>query len=397
MRVIKEALEAKINDERLLEIASGLIAIESYPGIPQQETGVAKYIKSICDEYGLQCELREVADGRCNVIVTLDSGNPGKTLMFNAHMDTIPPNGWEEACKPKVVDGILYGRGTCDDKGPIASILESMIIIKELDLLKKGKMIFTGVLDEEENSIGTIDIVESGIKADGAIVMERSFFEIRNCQRGLEWLKFHFIGKPVHSGFLHEGINAISKAVKFIEVMDEELVPKIFARKHPVLVEQTVNYSAIHGGTLPSNVPGECDLFIDTRFLPYQEYEDVLGEFQELIDRLAAEDPEFKCEMSVCKESALKEGYAHLPFETPEDDPLIVSLKRVVKEGTDEEPVVSYMRSWTDAALLSKYAGIPSVIFGPGGENPHVRDESIPVSDLHKGALLFAMAAIDFC
>ncbi|MBR5488435.1 MAG: M20/M25/M40 family metallo-hydrolase, partial [Firmicutes bacterium] len=237
MSNLKEALKAYISEERVVKMTEDMIRIESYYGIPNQETGVAKYIKSMFDASGIPCELKEVADGRCNVIATLDSGVPGKTMMFNGHLDTVEPNGWEEAFEPRIVDGIMYGRGTCDDKGPTAGLIEAMLALKESGELKKGKIVFTGVLDEEHNSIGTIDVIESGIQADAAIVAERSFFEIRNCQRGLEWLKFHFTGKTVHGGYLHDGINAISKANKYINAVEQKLAPKIFGRKHPTLNE----------------------------------------------------------------------------------------------------------------------------------------------------------------
>ena len=397
MSNLKEALKAYISEERVVKMTEDMIRIESYYGIPNQETGVAKYIKSMFDASGIPCELKEVADGRCNVIATLDSGVPGKTMMFNGHLDTVEPNGWEEAFEPRIVDGIMYGRGTCDDKGPTAGLIEAMLALKESGELKKGKIVFTGVLDEEHNSIGTIDVIESGIQADAAIVAERSFFEIRNCQRGLEWLKFHFTGKTVHGGYLHDGINAISKANKYINAVEQKLAPKIFGRKHPTLNEAMVNIGIIHGGTQLSTVAGECDLYIDTRYLPYQKYEDVVGEFQELIDELAAEDPQFKCEMSVCEEAALKEGYVHAPFEIPEDHPLVTMLSDVIEDVTEKETVITYMKSWTDAGLLNEFANIPTVVLGPGGENPHADDESVPLEDLWNIALVYAMAAVEFC
>ena len=397
MSNLKKTLMDHISEDHIIEMTSDMVRIPSYAGIPNQETGVAKYVKSVFDANGIPCELKEVADGRCNVIATLDSGKPGKTMMFNSHIDTVPPNGWEEAFEPKVVDGKLYGRGSQDDKGPLACIMEAMLAIKETDALKQGKIVLTGVLDEEQNSIGTIDVVESGIAADGAIIAECTRLEIQTCQRGLEWLKFHFIGKTVHGSRQREGINAIAKAVAFINAMEEKLIPKVFARTHPLLKEATVNYGVIHGGTQLSTVAGECDLFVDTRFLPYQEYNDVIGEFQALLDELAAQDPQFKCEMSVAAEAALPEGYVHLPFETPRDHPLVTVLQDAVKEATAEEAVLGVMPAWTDGALLARYGNIPTVILGPDGENAHAHDEYIPVDQLSKTALIYALAAVDFC
>ena len=186
MSDLKEALMAHISEDHLVEMTSDMVRIPSYYGIPNQETEVAKYVKSVFDANGIPCYLRDVADGRCNVIATLDSGKPGKTIMFNAHMDTVEPNGWEDAFNPQVIDGKLYGRGSIDDKGPLACVIEAMLAIKAVGALEKGKIVVTGVLDEERNSIGTIDIVESRIPADAVIIAEETNFEIQTCQRGLE-------------------------------------------------------------------------------------------------------------------------------------------------------------------------------------------------------------------
>ena len=397
MSDLKKTLMEHISEEHIIEMTSDMVRIPSYAGIPNQETGVAKYVKSVFDANGIPCYLKEVADGRCNVIATLDSGKPGKTLMFNSHIDTVPPNGWEEAFEPKIVDGKLYGRGSEDDKGPLACIVEAMLAIKETGALKQGKIVLTGVLDEEQNSIGTIDVVESGIAADGAIIAECTHLQIQTCQRGLEWLKFHFIGKTVHGSRQREGINAIAKAVSFINAMEEKLIPKVFARTHPLLKEATVNYGVIHGGTQLSTVAGECDLYVDTRFLPDQQYDDVLGEFQELLDKLAAKDPQFKCEMSVCEASVMKEGYLHLSFETEPDHPLVTTLQNVVGSVTGEDAEVFGVPYWSDGALLSRYSHIPTVILGPGGGTAHTDHEHIPVEELTQAALVYALAAVDFC
>ncbi len=395
---LKEALMEHISTERLIDRTSDMVRIESYYGIPNQETGVAKYVKSIFDANDIPCYLKEVADGRCNVIATLDSGVPGKTLMFNCHIDTVEPNGWEEAFEPKVVDGKLYGRGSQDDKGPLACVIEAVLAIKATGALKKGKIVVTGVLDEERNSIGTIDIVESRIPADAVVIAECTRFEIQTCQRGLEWLKFHFTGKAVHGCRQREGINAISKAVKFCTVLDEKLIPGFYAKKHPVLKEATINYGVIHGGTQLSTVAGECDVYVDTRFLPYQSYEEVLGEFQAVLDDLAAKDPEFKCEMSVSEAAALKDGYLHLPFETPLDHPVVSSLQTAIEAATGEEAKIGYMPAWTDGGLLARYGlEYPTVILGPDGGNAHTKDEFIPVASLPKTALIYALTALEFC
>lgn len=395
---IKKRLMEHIDEEKLIRMTSDMIQIPSYPGVRNQETGVARYIKEVFDQRGIPCEIKEVADGRCNVIARLEGKKPGKTILFNGHMDTVKADGMEDAFTAKLVDGKLYGRGASDMKGPLASMMGAMIALKEADALEEGTVIFAGVVDEEHKSLGTIDLLESGITADGAIVGEPTELTVCTAHRGLEWFQFHFIGKAVHGGSQKEGVNAISKAVDFINAMEERLIPAVFAKKHPLLREATVNYGVIHGGTQLSTVAGECDLYVDRRYLPEESYEAVLREFQDLLDELAQADPTFRCEMRVMEESVMKEGYVHEPMETPLNDPLVGSVKDAVRYAIEEEPVMSFFPAWTDGGLLKSYGKIPTVVLGPGLiECCHALHEYIPADHLPKAALIYALTAVDFC
>lgn len=398
MDTIDRRLRGFIREEELVRMTSDMISIPSYAGIEQQETGVAKYIKAVFDREGIDCRLEEVEDGRCNVIAVMKGTGGGKSLLLNGHMDTVEPNDMENAFEPRIADGMLYGRGASDMKGPVAAMMGAMLALKRAGITLKGDLTFTGVLDEEHNSIGTIDLLERGIQADGAIVGEPTELQVCTAHRGLEWYEFHFIGKTVHGGRQKEGINAIAKAVRFINALEEELIPKIYAKKHPLLEEATLNYGVIHGGTQLSTVAGDCYLYVDRRFLPYEEYEDVEREFRGLLAKLEQEDKDFRCTMKVTEESAMKEGYVHKAMEIPLDHPLVLTVKEAVRESTGHEAQMSYFPAWTDGGLLSGYAGIPTVVLGPGEiACCHSKDEHIHIENLTEGCLCYALAAARFC
>ena len=397
MKDIMQALKAHISPDRIVKTTCDMIRIKSFDGVPRQETGVAEYIKSVFDKNGVPCVLKPVADGRCNVIATLDSGLPGKTLLFNTHIDTVGPGDMEDPFEPRIKDGKLYGRGADDPKGAMACAIEALLAIKETGALKKGKIILTGVVDEEKCSLGTVDLIESGIKADGAIIAEATDMKISTCHKGLEWLRFRFIGKAVHSGAQSEGINAIDKAAAFVTAVNNKLAPALKEKSHPMLGEGTVNCAVIRGGIEPSNVPGECVLELDRRFLPSESYESMLGGFQSIMSGLSAKDQSFKCEMTVSEDAAMKKPYLHLPMETDLSHPLVTAMKSAVSE-TGRVPCLCGYPAWTDAGLLSSYAHIPCVIFAPGRiEQCHASDEHIPVNDLPDAALIYALAATEFC
>jgi acetylornithine deacetylase/succinyl-diaminopimelate desuccinylase len=154
----------------------------------------------------------------------------------------------------------------------------------------------------------------------------------------------------------------------------------------------------IHGGTQLSTVAGECDLYVDRRYLPYETYDEMTAEFKNLLDKLASEDPKFKSEMKVMDESVMKEGYVHEPMETDLDDPLVLTIKDSVKDVLAEEPVMSFFPAWTDGGLLRSYGNIPTVVLGPGLiECCHALNEYIPVEHLKKASLIYALTAVEFC
>ena len=102
--------------------------------------------------------------------------------------------------------------------------------------------------------------------------------------------------------------------------------------------------------------------------------------------------------MSVCEEAAMKEGYIHLPMETSLDDPLVTSMQDAVRDAIGEEPVMGSFPAWTDGGLLNGYGHIPTVIFAPGEEECcHSKVEHIPVDQLPKAALIYALTAVGFC
>ncbi len=392
MENLKETLREHIDEELLIKLTKDLVSIESHPLIPCQETAAANYIKEFFDGEGIPCYVKEVKDGRSNVVATLDSGKPGRTLILNGHTDTVKADGMVDAFKPWIEDGRLYGRGASDMKGPLASCMVAMKALKDTGTLKAGKVIFTGVADEEQNSIGTIDILETGVTGDAAIVCEPTELKVCNGNRGLEWFRFHFIGKAVHGGEQAKGINAIKKAVDFINTMEEKLIPDVFARGG------TINYGVIKGGTQLSTVAGECELLVDRRYTSAETYESMYKEFTDLLDELSAKDPKFHCEMEVLDVSVMKEGYVHEPAFTPETDDIVRITKKYCVELNGEDHKVELLKAWTDAGLLSTYQKLPVIICGPGlMECCHALHEYMPVEHLPKAALIYALTAIEFC
>ena len=423
MTITEAARKARacVSDSEIIELARKLISIPSHHEVPGKELEVANYLADYLSNQGLTVTIQKVDGERGNVIASLpkagrgtagndhgghgghsvdrsDRSHDGKKLLFNGHLDTVPP--YRMTVDPfagEIKDGQLYGRGTVDMKGPIAAMLMAMIGLHRSGVRLAGDLVFTGVLGEEGASEGTEALVLDGIKADGAIVGEPSNFEYAIGHRGLEWLEIEVIGKTAHGGIPDKGINAIVKAARLISLIDQRIPPTLKERFNPAMGPSVMNFGKIEGGTQPSTVADRCVIQIDRRYIPGETVQGVIAEYQALIDELAASDPDFKAEIRRMPANMM-EHFDHVPMATPEGADIVKAVQAAILSVTGAQPSITTRRGWTDAGLLGGVAGIPTVVCGPGDISAsHTADEHIPLTSLLKGVDLYLIAAIEFC
>lgn len=384
--------------EEIIDLIMDLVKIPSYPGISNQETKVAEYFYDLFVRNGIEAEVIPVVDGRCNIVATLKGHGGGKKLLLTGHTDTVPPYDMEDALVPIIKDNKIYGRGAVDMKGPLACMAQAMINIKRSGVKLSGDVIFAGAIDEELKSEGTIHLVKEGITADAAIVGEPTNMKLCIAHRGLEWLEFHFKGKTVHGGAQKKGQNAIVMASKFIEKVSNRISQIIESNNHDIIGKGTFNIGTIHGGSQPSTVAGDCILTIDRRWLPGEKYEDILNEFRSTIDELSNEEPLFKCEMKIMDVSVMTDGYVHEAMETSYDHEIVNIVHEAMIETVEKEPEISAFAAWSDGGLLNTYAGIPTIVLGPGDlESAHSAVEHIELNQVFEAISIYEKIIKLYC
>ena len=392
----KENIDINLNEA--VRLTQQLIRIPSHKFAENRESNASEFIYNYCLENGLEVEFQEVEGLRRNVIARLKGNGTGKNLIFNGHIDTVPP--YEMTIEPfsgDIVDGYVLGRGSNDMKGAVACMITAMIKIKNSGKPLGGDIILTAAVGEEEKSDGTEYVVKSGIRADGAIVGEPSNYGYALGHRGLEWLEIRIKGKIAHGGIPELGINAISKAAKLIMKIEDELMPKLKLRQNEWMGPSVMNFGLIKGGTQPSSVADSCIIQIDRRYLPGEDVESAIKEYQDIIDELSLEDPEFKAEI-IRMESNLMEEFDHAPLIAQPDSEIALTVYNVLKEFVNKEPNIEKRRGWTDAGVLSTYGKIPTVVTGPGDlKYSHAKDEKIPVADLVNYVEIYTKIAEKFC
>jgi acetylornithine deacetylase len=372
-----------------LTLLRDLVAIDSVnpslvPGA-RGEAAIARRIAAELESIGLTVAITEVVPGRPNVVGTLHGRAPGRSLMLCGHIDTVGVAGMDRPFEPIERDGRLYGRGAQDMKGGVAAMIGAARMIAESGGLTQGRLVVAAVIDEEHASLGA-DALVATCHADAGVVTEPTDLDVAVAHKGFQWVEVETRGRAAHGSRPLEGRDAImrmGRVLSGLEALDRTLQS---GRTHPLLGTASLHASTVQGGREWSSYPDTCVLQVERRTLPGESDRTGLDEASAILDRLRREDPEF-------------DGGASLTFgrQPYEIDPaaalpsLLLSAARTV--GHESRRVG--MTFWTDAAILGA-AGIPSVLFGPGGAGLHSVEEYVRLRDVEICRDTLAALARDF-
>lgn len=385
------------NEKEIIELLIRMVKAPSHPGVPHQEEAVVQELNAFFKMYDIETAITEVQEGRPNLIATIAGSLPGPHLLFCGHTDTVPPNV-QSSTDPFAAfekGGRLYGRGTADMKGAVAAMAGALAGLKAAGELKAGKITLAAIIDEEMESLGAESLILSGFRADASIVGEPTNNKIAIGHKGLEWLQVDFEGRAAHGGTPEAGINAISAAAYFIHLVENELIPELIKRLDPVLGPPAINMGTISGGDQPSTVAAHCQIKLDRRWVTTETIEQVFGDLENLLQRVQKERPGLKTRVS-----RVPGGMAtmiHGPMTIDPNHPLVQAAQKALKDFEHPTEPLTVFPAWTDGALLSREAKIPTIIWGPGElDYAHSPEESIKLKDVSLAAELYAAASLHF-
>ena len=376
--------------DRTIDILRDLIAIDSVnPSLASSgggEAEIANAIAATLRQGGLDVEIQEVAAGRSNVIGILEGRQQGRSLMLCGHMDTVGVAGMDAPFDPVQKDGRIYGRGSQDMKGGLASMIAAILRIAENGGLAAGRMLLAAVVDEEYASIGA-DALVTKWKADAAVVGEPTDMKIAVGHKGFEWVEITTEGVAAHGSRPADGRDAIMRMARVLARL-EKLDREIQSRKpHPIHGTGSLHASLINGGRELSTYPDWCTLQMERRTIAGEPNRCAFLEVEKILDDLKSEDPEFK--------ASAKFLFSRPPYLTPEDHDLPQMIGALVA-GRGMKPVRGGMTFWTDAAILGE-AGIPSIVFGPRGAGLHSTLEYVFEEDVLACRDILIELATGFC
>jgi acetylornithine deacetylase len=361
----------------LADLLADLVRIDSInPDLIEGAAGegeIARFVAAWLEDAGLAVEVDEVAPGRFNTVGIARGSGRGKSLLLNAHLDTVGVAGMERPFEPKVENGRLHGRGSYDMKAGLAAIMLAGAEAAKAGL--SGDVIVTAVCDEEVASIGTARVAER-YRADAAVVSEPTEMRLALAHKGFVGFEIETKGRAAHGSRPDLGIDAIAHMGPVL-VGIEELDRRLRADPtHPLLASGSLHASVIEGGQEYSSYPERCLLKGERRTVPGETAAHVEGELRALLGDIDGD---------------VRVVVAREPFETPGDAPIAELVAR--HAGGPEVVGVPF---WADSALLSS-AGIPTVVFGPAGEGAHAVEEWVDLVSVERCVEIYTAVARELC
>lgn len=374
--------------ETLTDLLAALVRLDSTnPALVPEGAGeqaIARFVADWLAAHGIPAELDEVAPGRFSVIATVKGTGGGRSLMLNAHLDTVGTEGMTTPFEPAVRDGRMYGRGTYDMKSGLAACLMALLDAKAVRL--RGDIILTAVADEEHASLGMQSVLKR-ITADAAIVTEPTELCISIAHKGFTWHEITTYGRAAHGSRPDLGVDAIAHMGRVLGQL-EALSQKLTTREaHSLLGHGTLHASLISGGQELSSYPNRCTLQIERRTLPGETPATATQEIKALLTDLAA-DPTFRAEHRLT--------LARDPFGISEDAPIVQTLQAAATAVLGDSPAVIGQTFWMDSAFLAA-AGIPTVVFGPRGAGAHAKEEWVDLPSLQQCHQILTATLHAFC
>jgi acetylornithine deacetylase/succinyl-diaminopimelate desuccinylase-like protein len=333
------------------------------------EARIAEYLADYLRTLGAHTELREVLPGRPNVVARFPSDRPGKPrVLFAPHLDTVSVLGMTiDPFGAGLRDGKIWGRGACDTKGSMATMLWALREMGGRIAALDHEIWFAGLMSEEASQHGSKALAREE-RFDFVIAGEPTGLDVVHTHKGSAFLFLRTHGRSAHASRPELGENAIAKMLDVLEVVRTEFAAEFATQCDPVLGSSTLSIGTIGGGSKTNIIPDSCEASVDMRFVPSHYRPGIIDEFRDRLRR-------------VCPDVEAR-GTPAPPLYTDPSHPLIGKLAECGSKRVGAP--------WFCDACFFAERGMPAIALGPGSiAQAHTEDEWIAVDELQRGAEFF--------
>lgn len=338
------------------------------PGEEEVGEAIAEVLRSI----GANVEFAPVPGNAPNVIGTFPGPAGAPVVLLESHLDTVPlpPGG---LATDRHGDR-LAGRGTCDTKASAVAMLAALQRLVDTGGVG-ATLVFAGVVDEEATMQGAAALPAQLGQVDAAIIGEPTSLRPIRANNGFARITITVDGVAAHSSKAHLGRNALTSAARVAVALEDQLLPRLAARSHPLTGPALVTPTVLQAGTAPNVVPDRAELVVDRRIAPGEDPDVAVAELDELLDQLRADG----------------HGITRHPptvilagVETPPGSAVVEAALDASRRALGPDVTVDGVPYSTDACRLG-IAGIPCVILGPGSiDQAHTVDEWVDLTEVDR-------------
>jgi acetylornithine deacetylase/succinyl-diaminopimelate desuccinylase-like protein len=370
---------------------------------PSKYKEIVRFTEKKMKEIGLKTQVK-----RKNVIGEWGNNN-GKTLIFNAHYDTVQAfKGWtKDPFGGEIMDGKIYGRGSCDDKSCVTAEIFAAKALIAAGIELKGKLLITAVGDEETGGLRGIEsLLSEGLVNGGSCLLGDAPAEYPfGYTGGTAYITIIISGKQAHGLGApdlpkqyrneHSGINTIERMIKimnFLLELNKEFMAK--ETKFPLPEGATtrvshINLAEIHGGNKITTVPDKCYLHCSLNTIPEQYIASINKRILDYIEELKQQDPylDIKVQIPISME----------PFVIDGKSDFAKAAQKAFQAIYHEQKEFKLFMPSTDAHWFQE-RGIETILIGNGRNdtNIHAADEFVYIEDLINTTKVYALTALNY-
>jgi acetylornithine deacetylase len=341
-------------------------------------------------------------ENRPNVVGVRRGSEGGRSILLNAHIDTVDPGdpaAWREDPLSGTIEGdLLYGRGSCDMKGGLVTHLLALDALSDLGLTLRGDVTVAATVGEENGGLGALSTLLRGYRADAALITEPTRLALVPAQGGSLVFRLKVLGRSAHAAVRDEGVSALEKFVPIFENLRELEQERNALLSHPlyegVRNKVPINIGLVRAGNWASTVPESLVAEGRVGLIPGEEVDPFKDLISERIATVAGRDPWLREHPP----ELIWFGGQFAPTEVPPDAPICEAVKKAHERVTGEEPLVEGVPYGADMRLFVRFGEMPCVMYGAGDVNvAHAPDEHISVTELLTAASTLACLLADWC
>ena len=329
--------------------------------------------------------------GAPNVLAFVGNAASSRCLLLNGHFDVYPPSeSWSfEPFSAPIRDGKLYGPGSTDMKGGTTAMVMATTVLAALGLPKNGKVAALAVPNHFEGGEGTRRALDAGLSGEAAIICEPTDLDICAAQRGILYMMVNVKGISAHTTHTEVGVNAIEKAIPFIQALRSDGFLKPNHDEYGP--EKILNIAMIEGGLRRCLIPEHCTITVDVRFSPSTSAARVLADVQRVIDECARRDPAFRATVEP-QDTCVRNPRSPMGWiKHPINDAIAAAHDAF---GASKAKFACHP-AWPDTPVFNE-RGIPAVTYGPGSKHCYWDEEYVRIDEYLQAIKVYAATAANW-